>query len=165
MHPSETRAAVRAAYVHRRLPLAAAAADAGVSAGAARRWRREARAGGDDWDTARAASAMAGDAGGALALTLIENFVRLHETVIEDINKAEGVEPMKKAQALAMLADAFSKTMSAAGRVAPEISELAVAQDVIQRLGRFIHDKHPEHGPAFLQVLEPFALELAAHYG
>lgn len=165
MHGPEKRAAVRAAFVHRRLPLGASAKDAGVPVSTARKWKNKARSDGDDWDKARAASAMAGGGNDSLLLTLIEDFVRLHQSVIDDLGKAEDVRPIDKAKALSSLADAFSKTMSAAGRVAPEISELAVAQDVLQRFGRFVHDNHPEHGPAFLEVLEPFASVLAAHYG
>jgi transposase len=53
-HAQETISAVRAAYVHERLPLKAAASKHGVSYATARTWKSKAGAAGDDWDKAHA---------------------------------------------------------------------------------------------------------------
>ncbi|MEO5336882.1 MAG: DUF1804 family protein [Magnetospirillum sp. WYHS-4] len=164
-HGPEKRQALRAAYVHRRLPLPAAAAECGVPFDTARKWKDKARRDGDDWDKARAAGAMAGEAAVVLVRALIEDFINLHQSVLDAV-KGDGEMPaLAKVQALSMLADAFSKTMAAAGKAAPELSALAVAQEVLRMLGDFIRNNYPKHGPAFVEVLEPFGAEVAKRYG
>ena len=66
----EAKAAVRAAYVHRKLPLAQCVKGLRprVSEHTARRWKASAKNEGDDWDRARAASHLAGQGAEAVHL-------------------------------------------------------------------------------------------------
>lgn len=164
-HGPEKRQALRAAYVHRRLPLTEAAKDVDIPLNTARKWKDKAKKAGDDWDRARAASAMAGETAVTLVRALIEDFVGLHQTVLDAVKGDAEMPALAKVQALSMLADAFSKTMSAAGKAAPELSALAVAQEVLRMLGDFIRANYPKHGPAFVEILEPFGVEVAKRYG
>lgn len=59
-HPPETIQAVRTAFVFDQLSLEVAAIKGGVSPDTARRWKREAKTAGDDWDKARAAQLLSG---------------------------------------------------------------------------------------------------------
>lgn len=63
------------------------------------------------------------------------------------------------------LADAMTKMTTSAGKLAPKISELGVAQDVIKRLMEFVRDNYPEHAGALLQISEPFVEHLVEAYG
>lgn len=164
-HSPETKTQARALYVFDRLDLTKISERIGVSVGTVRRWKSLAEAQGDDWDKSRTAASMASTGTDDMVALLIEDYVQLHLSVIEELKKAEGVRPIEKAEALAGLADAFNKTINAAGRASPKISELAVAQDVIKRLGDHVATKFPQHGEAFIEILETFGKEVLAAYG
>jgi len=70
-----------------------------------------------------------------------------------------------KVTMLSSLADAYNKLVSASRRLMPETDKLAVATDVVKRLADFTRTKHPKHASALIEVLEPFADELAKAYG
>ena len=163
-HGSEKVAAVRAAYVHERLPLEIAAARAGVAPGTATRWKRKAREAGEDWDKLRAACLLAGDGVEAVARQMLADYVVQHKTLMDAISTGD-MPAAAKVDMLASLADSFNKTVAASKRVLPETSELATALSVLDKLGLFIRDHYPQHGPAFLEVLEPFGTEVARVFG
>ena len=163
-HGSETVAAVRAAYIHDCLPLEAAAARVGVSSGTATRWKRKAKEAGEDWDKLRAACLLAGDGVEAVARQMLADYVVQHKSLMEQITAGDLAAAVKVGM-LASLADSFNKTVAASKRVLPETSELATALSVLDKLGVFIRDHYPQHGPAFLEVLEPFGAEVARVFG
>ncbi len=165
MHSEETKRAVRGAYVHQGLPLEAAAEKYKVPIDTVRRWKRLAKAVGDDWDKARTAARMSGEGKDAIIQAVIEDYLLLHQATLEDIKNDKDAPAIKRAEALSRLADAFHKTMHAMGEASPELSRLAVAQDVLRRLGAFIVEHHPDRGAAFVEILEPFGAELARVYG
>lgn len=160
-HGSEKVAAVRAAYVHERLPLEIAAARAGVAPGTATRWKRKAKEAGEDWDKLRAACLLAGDGVEAVARQMLADYVVQHKTLMDAISTDDNLSAAAKVGMLSSLADSFNKTVSASKRVLPETSELATALSVLDKLGVYIRDHYPQHGPAFLEVLEPFGAEVA----
>lgn len=164
-HPKERRDALRAAYIHDRLPLEEAARKARVSAGTAARWKREARARGEDWDKLRAANLLAGEGVESVARQMLADYVTQHQALMEQIAKSEDLCASDKVGMLASLADSFNKTVSASRRVLPETNELAVALQVVNRLADYVRAKFPQHGPAFVEILEPFGDELARVYG
>ena len=164
-HGKDKLAAVRAAYVHERLPLEMAAAKAGVSPATAVRWKRKAREAGEDWDKLRAACLLAGDGVEAVARQMLADYVVQHKAMMDAIASDEGLTAAAKVDMLASLADSFNKTVSASKRVLPETSELATALAVLDKLGLFIRDHYPQHGPAFLEVLEPFGAVVARTFG
>ncbi|MGD9610784.1 MAG: DUF1804 family protein [Desulfovibrionaceae bacterium] len=160
-HGKETVAAVRAAYIHERLPIEAAAAKTGVSPATAARWKRKAKVEGDDWDKLRAACLLAGDGVEAVARQMLADYVVQHKALMEAITADADMPAAVKVSMLASLADSFNKTVSASKRVLPETSELATALSVLDKLGLFIRDHYPQHGAAFVEILEPFGAEIA----
>ena len=164
-HGSEKVAAVRAAYVHERLPLEIAAARVGVAPGTATRWKRKAREAGEDWDKLRAACLLAGDGVEAVARQMLADYVVQHKTLMDAISTDGNLSAALKVGMLSSLADSFNKTVAASKRVLPETSELATALSVLDKLGVYIRDHYPQHGPAFLEVLEPFGAEVARVFG
>lgn len=164
-HTPETRKAVRAAYVYQRLALEAAAASHGVSVSTAQRWRIEAMRAGDDWDKARAASSLEGEAREALALRLLEDHLVLHQETLEKLKTATDVPVLIRVDAITKLTDAFHKNVAAHAKLQPGVARLAVASDVLRKLGDFVFEKYPQHAEAFAEILEPFGVELSRAYG
>lgn len=163
-YSDNTRQAVRADFI-RGLTLKGAAEKHTVPYETARGWKRQAKLEGDDWDIARAASRIS--AGGIKTLTaeIIEDFVHLFQATIAEIKAAESMAPMKKAEAISRLSDAYQKTVKAAGASNPELSRLAIAMDVLQRQAEFVRRRFPELQGDFLEMLEPFGKELSRVYG
>jgi len=91
--------------------------------------------------------------------------VFLFQTTITEIKNADNIGPLKKAEAISRLSDAFQKTVKAAGASNPDLSRLAIAMDVLQRQAKFIQQHYPEQKEAFLAMLEPFGRELSRVYG
>lgn len=164
-HDEQTRRAARQRYVHERQALPVIALALGVPERTLRRWKTEAVEQGDNWDAARASSTIAGEGLEAVVAAVIQDYVILHQATIEDLKQAEGILPIERAKILASLADSFNKTVSAAGRVSPKISELGVAMDVLRRLADFVSRHHPDVAPALLEVLAPFGEQLGGVYG
>ena len=162
-HGSEKVTAVRAAYVHERLPLEIAAARAGVAPGTATRWKRKAKEAGEDWDKLRAACLLAGDGVEAVARQMLADYVVQHKTLMDAISTGD-MPAAAKVDMLASLADSFNKTVAASKRVLPETSELATALSVLDKLALFIRERFPRHGVAFIEILEPFGEEILKLY-
>lgn len=163
--PADKKREARRRYVIERQSLGTIAAALGVSEGTVSRWKREAKSAGDDWQIRREAHLVAGEGLESVVSAVAEDLVMLSQAVIRDVKAEEDMPAAKKAALLASVADAMGKAVSCAGRLAPKISEFGVAQDVIQRLGSFVGQEFPEHAPAFLEILEPFAASLAKAYG
>lgn len=160
-HGADKKREVRKAYVFARQSAPMIAATLGVSEGTIRRWKREAREAGDDWDRARAANTLAGEGLDALVAQVVEDFVVLYQATIDDVKEEEGLKAEDRVKLLASLADAFNKTLASAGKASPKLSALGIANDVLRRLGEFVARRYPQHGAAILEILEPFAAELA----
>jgi transposase-like protein len=164
-HPPELRAKVRASYVHDRLPLETAAEKHGIGYATARRWKSEAENDGDDWERARSAARLSGDGIRNVAQLMLEDYLTLHQATVDAVKSADNIGPLAKAEVLSRLADAFTKTMSAVGKASPELSRLAIATDVIQRLAEYTEADFPQHIAAIVEIIEPFAAELAKEFG
>lgn len=164
-HGREKRDAVRTAYIHERMPLDIAALKAGIPPSTAARWKRRAKELGDDWDKLRAACLLSGDGVESVARQMLADYVVAHKAIMDVIASGEDIPADKKVAMLASLADSFNKTVAASKRVLPETSELATALNVLDRLSNFIREQFPQHGPAFVEVLEPFGAEIARVFG
>lgn len=160
----EIREAVKRAYVSDRLPLEAAAQRVGVSYSTAQQWKRRSREEGDDWDRARQAARMSSGSLGDITTELLEDFAVLFQVTVEQIKDAD-VNPLSKAEAISRLSDAYTKTMRAATKGAPEIGRLAMALEVLDKLGKFVQSDFPQHADALIEVLEPFGKQVASNYG
>ncbi len=161
----ETRRALRGAYVHKALSLEAAAEQVGIGFGTASRWRRDAKAAGDDWDKARTASMIAGAGHEAVSQLVLQEFMTLFQTTIEQLKTDEKGTPMAKAEALSRLSDAYNKAMSAAAKSNPKLNKLAIAMEVLQMLASFIQEQHPHLTEPFLNMLEPFGEKISGVFG
>lgn len=164
-HPPELRSALRAAYVHERLNMDMAADKVGVSYATARRWKSDAENEGDDWEKARSVARISADGMQTVAQMLASDFVPIHHAVMEEVRSAEGVDPLKKAEALAKLADAVTKTASAIGRFSPEMSRLAAANDCMKAFGEFVMAEHPHLAESLIEAMEAFIPRLARDFG
>ncbi len=163
-HGEEVRRAVRAGYVFDQLGLEVAALKAGVPVATARRWIREARDAGDDWDRARSAQMIAGGGIEQVVRQTLAVVVQQVQATVDAIQADPDLAPGEKVQMLASLADAYNKLMAASKRLMPETDKLAVAMDVLRRLAEYTRARHPAHAPALLAVLEPFGDEIARAY-
>jgi hypothetical protein len=164
-HSEEIRRAVRASYVFEQLGLEVAAMKHGVPFATARNWRRDAKELGDDWDKAKSAQMIAGGGIEDVVRQTLAVVVQQVQATVETIQNTPDMPPATKVDMLASLADAYNKLISASRRLMPETDKLAVAQDTLKRLADFTRTKHPKHAAALIEVLEPFADELARAYG
>ncbi len=160
-HGEETRRAVRAGYVFDQLALEAAAVKLGVPEATAKRWKREAREAGDDWDRARSAQMIAGGGIEEVVRQTLAVIVQQTQATVQAIQAAEDMPAADKVQMLTSLADAYNKLMSASKKLMPETDAMAIRLDTVKRLGEFIRARHPRHASAFVEILEPFAASLA----
>lgn len=161
-HSPDKKTKLRAAYIGG-LPLEAAADKTGVPYATARNWYRAAMLAGDDWDAFQKASLIVGGGGieQALGRIIAAGLLRC-EALLESTAAAEPAEAVK---AMGVMGDTVSKLRAASKGMVPETDKLAVATDVVKRLAEFTRTKHPKHAAALIEVLEPFADELARAYG
>ena len=164
-HPAEFRDKLRRLYIFDRISLEVASAQVGIAFSSASRWKRDAAEKGDDWDTLRAASILAGGGIEEVARAALTGFMTQYQAVMEMLNTNGEITPEVKVQMLASLADSFNKTVSASRRVLPETSQLATAMEVVQNFAKFVRERYPQHAAAFVEILEPFGAELAKNYG
>lgn len=163
-YPPESRQAVRRAYVHDRVTLTAAASRFHIPYQTVRRWKDEDAENGDCWDRARNASRMASGSLGDITNQVLEDFSRLFQSTITQLEQGD-VDPLDKAESIARLADAYTKTMKAAGAAEPKVAKLAVAMQVIEELAKFIRERNPELLGPFTTLLEPFGARIAEVLG
>lgn len=164
-HDDDKKREARKKFVHERLALPTVGIATGVPESTLRRWKREAREAGDDWDQARAATMVAGEGFSSLISLVLEDFVTQFQATMELLKSDSEIAPMDRAKVMAGLADALQKTVSSAGRAAPQISKLGVANDVMQRLMEFATSYHPAEAVAVASVVEPFTGYLTEVYG
>lgn len=160
-HGKEKRTQLRGLYVFQRLPMEAACKKLGVPRGTANRWKQEAAAQGDDWDTGRAAVALGDDNFKALSTKLLEDYLVQHQATMDLLRDAKDMSAMARAETLASMSDSFNKTMAAFKRLNPELDRQAVQLDVLQRFASFAQQQFPQHLSALVEMLEPFGAELA----
>ena len=154
-------AALRNAYVHQGLALEVAAQAAGVPERTARNIKARRLAEKDDWDKARAIHFRAGEQFQDVVRGVLEEYLRLHQSTIDDLKADEKATSLQKAEAISRLADAWTKTMNAAGRFAPEVQKLALLEELLRELATFVTTKFPQHAGALLEILEPFGAHAA----
>jgi len=160
-HSDDTRRAVRAAYVFDQVALGVAGAKHDVPEATAKRWLREARAAGDDWEKARGAQMIAGGGIEEVMRQSLAVMMQQTQSTLEWLQNDAEIEPLERVKAIASLGDSLNKMVAAMRRMMPETDALAVRLDVVKRLGEFVRAKHPRHVGAFAEILELFAAELA----
>ena len=163
-YSADKKKTARELFIFKRQALPTIALALGVPVSTIRRWKRQALDLSDNWEVMRSGHLIAGQGLEAILSSTIEDFVIASQDTIREIKATSG-DPDKKVRQLVSLADAMSKAVSSVARLAPKISELGVAQDVLKRLADFVAADHPHHADAFLEILEPFGAEIAKAYG
>ena len=153
----------RSDYVYRRMMQSTIAAAYGISEATVGRWKKAAKEAGDDWDKARTAHVIAGEGMEVVVSTVVEDFL-IQAQAIQDEIKDGNHSTKEKVEMLVSLADAMVKMTSSARRLAPKISELGVAQDVVAKFLQFVRENFPQHAAVILEILEPFGEKLAELY-
>lgn len=164
-HSDDTRRKIRAAYVFDQLSLEVTALKCAVPTATARRWKREAKGAGDDWDRARSAQLIAGGGMEEVIRQTLAVVVQQVQATVEAIQADEALTPAHKVQLLTSLADAYNKLMAVSKRMMPETDKLGVAMDVIRRFGDFTAKRKPALTGEFVELIEAFGEELAKTYG
>ncbi|WP_288960030.1 DUF1804 family protein [uncultured Sulfitobacter sp.] len=159
----ELKRKARSDYVFRRFTQATIAAAYGISEATVGRWKRAAKAQGDDWDRARTAHVIAGEGVEAVVSSVVEDFMMQAQSILDEI-KSGNHSTTEKVAMLVSLSDAMTKMAASAKRFAPKVSELGVAQDVMSKLLDFVRDEFPHHASAILEIIEPFGEHLAEIY-
>lgn len=159
----EIRRRARSDFVYRRLTGATISAAYGISEVTFARWKKKAKENGDDWDMARTAAVMAGEGADVVASIVLEEFMLQAQNLVHDIkNGGLGIE--EKVKLMASLADSMTKMASASSKLAPKLSELGVAQSVVEELIDFVRDKFPHHIDVVQELLGPFADHIAQRF-
>lgn len=164
-HGSEKRTQLRGLYVYKRLTMEAACGAITLPVATGRRWKREAKANGDDWDTARSAVALGDDNFRDMSRRLLEDYITQHEHIMGELKADKNISAMERIKAMGMLSDSLTKTLASMKRVMPEVNRHAIALDTLQRLATFAQSTFPQHVPSLIEMLEPFGEELAKAYG
>lgn len=158
-HSQETRDKVRQLYIEG-MPLNGAALTCGVSYDTARDWKANAKAKGDDWDTARAAYRISDQGVDELNKQLVEDFARQVITTTRELEEAT-IPAADKATMLAQLADAYAKFSKAFARINPSFSGLSVALDTLKTIADYLK----ANDPAALRALQPHIEGIGAILG
>jgi len=164
-HGEDKIRAVRASFVFDQLGLEIAAMKHGIPEATTRRWKRDAKQAGDDWDKARSAQMIAGGGIEDVVRQTLAVVVQQVQATVEAIQANPDMPPTDKVQALASLADAYNKLMAASKRLMPETDKLAVAMDVVKRMAEFVAKRKPALAHEFVELMEPFGDEIARVYG
>lgn len=164
--PRDSRSRCFDLYVNNRLPLTTIAEQTGIPFRTISRWKQQAAKTGLDWEQARAARALTSDGIKTAAQIVLEDYLIQHKATLDALREPlEPIGPLQRAEVLSRLSDSFHKAMAAHAKLSPELSRLAVAMDVMQKLAGFLRTHYPQHVEAFLEVLEPFGEELSQVYG
>lgn len=160
-HPDEKRKQLRGLFIFQRMAMETACEKLGVPRSTANRWKKEAAAVGDDWDSLRAAQALGDENFSSLSKRLLEDYLVQHQSTMDSLREATDMGPMQRAETLSRMADSFNKTMVSFKRLSPDLDRQAVQIDVIQRFATFAKARYPQHLAALVEMLEPFGEELA----
>jgi hypothetical protein len=163
--PVEKRAQAREMYVREALPPSVIAARLGVTERTILRWKSEDGSAGSDWNKSRVALKLTKENIEATTQVYLEEFLSFHKQVLDEVKANLELTIQEKVAAITSLTDAFNKSVRACALTAPQLNQLAIASDVIQRLAAFITERHPDAATNLLTVLEPFGQELAKYYG
>jgi hypothetical protein len=164
-HSPETISAARAAYVYEALNQGAIAQRFNVPKTTIARWKRSAFENGDDWDRARAAARLSGQGMEAVTTAVLEDFVLMFQSAMEDIKSAGDIKPFDKVEMLSKLSDAYAKTAAAMAKANPKLDKLSFAADILRDLVQYVQEKYPQHATPMEQVLMPFSEEIGKRYG
>lgn len=151
-----TRDELRKIYCYDKLSLEKAAVVVGVSEPTARRWKKDAADAGDDWEKVRLAHTSAGGDMENIAKQLLTDLLIQYQTTITLIKDDNEMPAMARVELLTSLSDSYNKALSASRKLTPEVSRLATALEVLEKLSLFIKAKHPAQLFVFVEILGEF---------
>lgn len=161
---TDTRRKARSDYVYRRMTMATISVTLNVSQATLGRWKKAAKANGDDWDMARAASTIAGEGLDTVVSSVTEDFVIMAQALLDEVKNNKDLTLDQKIKHMVALGDAMVKVTASAGKLAPKISELGVAQSVVQHLVGFVQEQFPQHISVVQEILIPFGDRIATAF-
>lgn len=153
MHHETTRQALRSAYVNG-ANMETAAADCGICLRTAYAWKAEAKAAGDDWNRLRAARAL--EDVETVTQDIVRRMTNIYAQTAEELYADTQTPATKRAEVLATLADALTKTVATNKRMMPQASALAQSVHTLQLLTVFTTEHFPQHAAALAEIIEPF---------
>ncbi len=159
----DKRRKARSDYIYRRMTGATISMSLGISQTTFARWKKLAKDNGDDWEIARSASIIAGEGIETVVSSVVEDFMIMAQSLLDEIKNGD-LSMSEKVKHLVALADAMTKMTASAGKLAPKISELGVAQDVMQHLVDFVRENFPQHVSVILEIIQPFGERLTGLY-
>lgn len=156
-HPPDLKVKLRAEYIGG-LPLEAAAEKVGVPIGTARRWYRDAKAAGDDWDAFQRASLVVAGGGveQALGRIIAAGLLRCDRAL--ELPASNNIA--EEAKALGVIGDTVAKLKAASRGMMPEADRLGIAMTVLRDLSDYIRAHHPRHMQAFAEIVEGFGARM-----
>lgn len=161
-YSKDDRDKVRHAYIFDKLPLDKCASLNGISYPTVRRWKKEAKAVGDDWDKVRTAHTLSHEME-AKSVQILTKFILLFEKASEHI-EGDSLPATEQVKLLASLADSYTKITSSNKKMMPTIDRLAIAMTVMEMLGAYIQKTKPEAMPIFVEILVPFGEVLSREF-
>ena len=155
-HDKDKKSQVRKSYIFDGLSLASCAMLADVSYSTAQRWKNESKKQGDDWEKFKLANTLAGGEIEDISRQILADFIVQFQSTMEVMKADEELTATNRVGLLTSLSDSYTKMVGINRKILPETSKLAVALQVIDMLGKYIHEHKPELLTAFMEVLEPF---------
>lgn len=159
-----TRNKARSDYIYRRMSIATIALTLNVSQATIGRWKKAAKDYGDDWDMARSAATIAGEGLDTVVSSVTEDFVIMAQALLDEVKNKPDLSLDQKIRHMVSLGDAMVKVTASAGKLAPKISELGVAQSVVQHLASFVQEQFPQHISVLQEILVPFGDRIASAF-
>lgn len=160
----DTRRKARSDYVYRRMQIATIALTLNISQATIGRWKKAAKEAGDDWDMARSAATIAGEGLDTVVSSVTEDFVLLAQALLDEVKGNKELTLDQKIKHMVALGDAMVKVTASAGKLAPKISELGVAQSVVEHLISFVQEQFPQHISVVQEILVPFGDRIASAF-
>lgn len=145
---------VRKSYIFDRLPLERCADLHKVSPQTVRRWKKEAKQAGDDWEKVRAAHTLNElDESGREILT---EFALEFKNTMQIVKEDKDLNSQQRVALLVGLADGFNKTVNSGKKLVPQVSQLAAALKTVKLFSEHIATHKPELLQEFIALLDSF---------
>lgn len=147
---------VRKSYIFDRLPLERCADLHEISYATVQRWKKQAKANGDDWDSVRTAHTLANGELEYMGREILTDFTLEFKNTMKIVREDDSLASSQRVSLLIGLADGFNKAISANKKILPQISQLATALQTIELLSAYIAEHKPDLLQDFIAILEPF---------
>jgi uncharacterized protein YjcR len=161
---ADKRRKARSDYVYRRMTGATISLSLNISQATFGRWKKAAKDDGDDWDMARSAAVIAGEGLDTVVSSVVEDFVIMAQALLDEVKNNKDLNIDQKIKHMVALGDAMVKVTASAGKLAPKISELGVAQSVVRHLIEFVQEQFPQHISVVQEILIPFGDRIASAF-